>query len=376
MTHDNKHHAIDCYTMLGVRRGSSIREIKQAFRKLSMMTHPDRGGSNEAQARINHAYEILSDPVLRRRHDEALTAGTAPAPARERRRSKQAEEWESYFHKGRGIKSFKDRARKELAGKSEEIRSGYGGRVDALRAETCAVFRKVRNRWIISACSACAFLAAGFLYPWLWAGVILSGYMMYRNAMYGAGDEAVFVLNPEWDHIIKRQARKKITLESEAMLAHLEELSGGVARLFRDLRKTSGTRDEERTVLVRMLVHFFLLGYRPVAHDRENRLVTVSNGDEKIALRYRHRTGSPMNRAFIQKLVDYMDDNNVRKGFLFSTTGFSGNAAQLAEKHAIACYSVRELNAWIGGISSGQYPGPGGDVIEYMDNFMKFMRTI
>ncbi|GIZ38006.1 hypothetical protein CKM354_000143300 [Cercospora kikuchii] len=67
----------DYYKVLGVSRDADEREIKKAFRKLTVLHHPDKAAKNgitqeEAQkkmAAINEAYEVLSDPELKERFD-------------------------------------------------------------------------------------------------------------------------------------------------------------------------------------------------------------------------------------------------------------------------------------------------------------------
>jgi len=57
------------YAVLGVSKGASDDEIKRAFRKLVLKTHPDKGGSASAFIRITDAHDILNDYVKRRRYD-------------------------------------------------------------------------------------------------------------------------------------------------------------------------------------------------------------------------------------------------------------------------------------------------------------------
>ena len=59
------------YETLGVAPDASPEDIKRAYRKKSAKHHPDRpSGSTEAQAKVNEAYECLSDPVRRLSYDQ------------------------------------------------------------------------------------------------------------------------------------------------------------------------------------------------------------------------------------------------------------------------------------------------------------------
>lgn len=65
--------AEDFYTILGVTKQSSEKELKSAYRKLSAKFHPDKNpGDKTAQdkfIRINKAYETLSDPEKKKIYD-------------------------------------------------------------------------------------------------------------------------------------------------------------------------------------------------------------------------------------------------------------------------------------------------------------------
>ncbi|GIV27055.1 MAG: hypothetical protein KatS3mg027_0869 [Bacteroidia bacterium] len=61
------------YDILGVSRTASIEEIKIAFRKLALLYHPDKNpDTKELFVKILHAYEVLSDPVLREKYDRGI----------------------------------------------------------------------------------------------------------------------------------------------------------------------------------------------------------------------------------------------------------------------------------------------------------------
>lgn len=63
----------DYYGVLGVKRGASAQEIKDAYRRLALQYHPDRNksaGAEEKFKQISEAYAVLSDPEKRASYDE------------------------------------------------------------------------------------------------------------------------------------------------------------------------------------------------------------------------------------------------------------------------------------------------------------------
>lgn len=57
------------YDILGVKKDSTIDEIKKAYRNLAKQYHPDKGGNEERFKKINEAYETLSDQEKRNQYD-------------------------------------------------------------------------------------------------------------------------------------------------------------------------------------------------------------------------------------------------------------------------------------------------------------------
>ena len=67
------------YTELDVPVDASLETIKQRYRTLAQMHHPDKGGDEELFKRIKLAYEILSDPIRRKQYDIAGETTTTNA---------------------------------------------------------------------------------------------------------------------------------------------------------------------------------------------------------------------------------------------------------------------------------------------------------
>src|SRR6187455_3604943 len=64
--------ARDFYEVLGVGRNADQSEIQRAYRKLARTHHPDVNkdpGAEDRFKEISEAYDVLSDPELRRRYD-------------------------------------------------------------------------------------------------------------------------------------------------------------------------------------------------------------------------------------------------------------------------------------------------------------------
>lgn len=60
----------DYYNILGIPKDASDDDIKRAYKKLALKTHPDKNGGDDTEfKKINIAYETLSDPQKRNDYD-------------------------------------------------------------------------------------------------------------------------------------------------------------------------------------------------------------------------------------------------------------------------------------------------------------------
>jgi len=64
------------YKSLHLKPGASQEEIKKQYRKLSLLTHPDRTNNNPSTNtqfhEISEAYQLLSDPTFKKNYDKSL----------------------------------------------------------------------------------------------------------------------------------------------------------------------------------------------------------------------------------------------------------------------------------------------------------------
>ncbi|KAM6178966.1 dnaJ homolog subfamily C member 10 [Rhynchocyon petersi] len=91
----------DFYSLLGVSKTASSREIRQAFKKLALKLHPDKNPNNPNAhgdfLKINRAYEVLKDEDLRKKYDKYGEKGLA-----DNQEGGRYESWH-YYHYDFGI---------------------------------------------------------------------------------------------------------------------------------------------------------------------------------------------------------------------------------------------------------------------------------
>jgi DnaJ family protein A protein 2 len=73
----------DYYSLLNLHPKATADDIKKSWRKLVLITHPDKGGNKELFQKISHAYSILSDKEARALYD--ATGRTRDTAAADRR---------------------------------------------------------------------------------------------------------------------------------------------------------------------------------------------------------------------------------------------------------------------------------------------------
>eukprot|EP00292_Cryptomonas_paramecium_P011804 CAMPEP_0113693324 /NCGR_PEP_ID=MMETSP0038_2-20120614/19597_1 /TAXON_ID=2898 /ORGANISM="Cryptomonas paramecium" /LENGTH=296 /DNA_ID=CAMNT_0000615375 /DNA_START=226 /DNA_END=1115 /DNA_ORIENTATION=- /assembly_acc=CAM_ASM_000170 len=96
----------DYYSILGIKHTADDKEIKKAYKRLAIRTHPDINNQSDAKAAfllINEAYSVLSDSDQRRRYDRTYRPHQSYQSSRDtgERRSSTAFDFESYWNQFR-----------------------------------------------------------------------------------------------------------------------------------------------------------------------------------------------------------------------------------------------------------------------------------
>jgi len=61
--------SFEYYNILGIQPKSSIQEVKSAYKKLSIIHHPDKGGDEKKFQEISNAYNVLNNEEKKRAYD-------------------------------------------------------------------------------------------------------------------------------------------------------------------------------------------------------------------------------------------------------------------------------------------------------------------
>jgi hypothetical protein len=106
----------DYYKILGLPKGASQRQIKEAYRELAKRYHPDHDANLEwIMQQINEAYSVLSDPQKRRQYD----SGNYSEQSESSSQSSESSEEQPHGEKHEEYTYYDNRAEEE---KEDELR--------------------------------------------------------------------------------------------------------------------------------------------------------------------------------------------------------------------------------------------------------------
>ena len=381
MAATDQYKQFNCYLVLKISFEATPGEIKAAMRRASLRSHPDLGGSHAEQAKINIAYEILSDPVQRQAHDIYWNV--------RRPRSSQEKDRD-------GTRQSSNQSSTSSAGSSTQSFTGFMGRVDAAiqakKANVWGDFETTKKRkteeytkkfhdersTFFSVTGAGVFASAVALqYPLLWpvAG-FLAFISFYKFKGVNIGDQRISFISNDVSQKINQQAHKAAAKDCHDRAAAFDRYNCDLASIVQLTTRASSFDDSEIQVARRLTAALFLSGYNPSYYDSKNRTILFSDQDEKLLVRFRHRSGAAVNVAYVDKLCELMRFHHVSNGLLFCSPGLSGNAARLAARQRIKSYTLESMNQWIDEILRSDRVGPTGDVLASIDILGKFLSGI
>ena len=415
----------DCYKVLGVHVAAAPVEIRKAYYRASREAHPDRGGSHEGQVRVNLAYEVLSDPVARQAHDLFWYRFRAPvvvgpeAPGRPRPSGTSPEQpgaaepleallrrvGEALGHDGRAFRSTPGSPPSTAPARAAAGQSGGRPTVAAGRRDATAAAPRPRRedrgrRWTFAGASALSGLALGgtlsdlvlggslpILHTlWLgagagWIAFTATGLRRRRNGRGGATDGAESESGrkgpgPAAGAAVQRAEDARRDAAREVHDPRLGPYARGIAFLSGLLIRPTELDDSEDQLARRITAALFVMGYKPLGYDRRYRLLLFTDDEERLLIRFRHRTGAAIKVTFVQGMVDAMEYTGAPKGILFCSTGLSGNGAALASERGIKWYTLARMNEWIESVIRARYSGPPGDILVLLEHIVTFVSQL
>ncbi len=388
----------NCYNILRIPSSADPKLIRDAYRQQCKEVHPDVGGSHDEQVRVNLAFEVLSDPIQRQAHDRywATDEDITRAEGVRQQSSHHAAEGRS-THQGRPSgaqsKTTQQQARAPFDFLYRRVYEGIEKerrKVDATRpskiAETFALYaakfaeeRKNRNASLAFSIgiTMMALIASQLECYIVW----IIAFFAWTSFLKSAQGVTIGSLHVRFDeqnwreklyNAAARDADRACQNEIEALRRHLKHV-GTLAEL---LSRASTFDDSEEQVARRISSAFFLMGYRPVRFDREARVLVFTDGEERLLVRFRHRSGIATNIAYVKRMLDAMAYSGAQKSYLFCTPGLSGTGASLARQNGIKWYSLETMNKWIVETCRSEYAGPSGDILCHLDEFIAFLGNI
>lgn len=380
----------NCYKILEILPTASPQEIKSAWKQSSFKHHPDKGGSNDMQVKVNIAYEILSDPISRQAHDifwSVRATGYSRQTSESQKRNTTAtsnsrSESNSNQHSYNEAKySFLNALRTKIIQETEREKNRIWGELEKRKTSYKEKFLneisiKRRNVFLSFLAAIGLWFSASYISGCLFYVAIILAVSFFYNLLTGiAVGEKIFSFFVSEKEITKfSDGFAKTSCEDDVQ--KLSKYQTFLAILTDLILRSSSYDDSEEQIARRLTATFFLMGYVPYSYNSEDRVIVFEAGEDKVIVRFRHRSGIATNITFVEKLVNRMQAERISRGFLFCSPGLSGNAATYANSHSIKWYTLETMNQWITQVFRSDYGGPSGNIFTHLDNLGSFLSKI
>ncbi len=370
----------NCYEELKVWPAASPQEIRKARNHAAALHHPDRGGSHDAQVRINLAYQVLSNPIARQSHDihwriyqpnsigsTAMGCGdTQPASTEPEPRAK-----------GKSFGGFGRRVYDEIDRQKEVIWRDLNIKARKNEADYLNRYSNQSLNAFLTFLGLIAFSALALHYSVFWVFAICLGcFCLSTLAPVKIANRAFSIIDPNAVYNLRELAYQSAKQSCAANLKKVEAYLSSLATISQILFRPSTLDDSEEQIARRLAVAFFLMGYIPALFDKLHRTITFTDGGELIMARFRHREGGPTTTAYVEEMVELMTQQGISRGFLFCSSGLSENADNYAQKMDVIWYQLENMNEWINQVLKSDYSGPAGEALDNLDKLHSFIGHI
>ena len=355
-------------------------DIRRARNEASSRYHPDHGGSHEAQVRINIAYQVLSNPITRHSHDiywriyEARHFDSTPRSNGNAR----TEATESGSPAGcEPLEGFRRRVYIEVEKQKEKIWRDLKNRTQKIEAGLLIKYSNQCRRAILTFIALVAVSVLALQYSEFWAGAfVLACLCLSTLAPIKIENRSFSVIDPSAVYKLQEHAYELAKISCAADMKKVESYISTLALLSQILFRPSTLDDSEEHIARRLTVSFFLMGYIPVLFDSQLRTLTFSDGGEMIMARFNQRARRPIDITYVEMLVRIMTEQGISRGFLFCSSGLSGDADEYAREKRVVWRQLESMNEWIDQVLVSGYSGPAGEVLASIDYLQKFIGHI
>src|SRR5258705_2619938 len=370
--------ANNCYEILGAKPAASPQEIKSAYREASRRHHPDHGGSHEAMVRVVLAYEVLSNPVERVTHDlrwriEAKSYSSSGGDVPHTKGASVRQPQAAPRTKTAPVSGLKRRVQERVEAETKATWADLQNRADHLANEFRHRMGVARRgaAYAFAAVVICGAVAVKL--PLLWIAFALSALALFGKLSGPRVNGRTRSPLLFWGKELEEAASAEATNECSARASRLQRYQSALASIAELVLRPSTFDDSESQVARRITTAFFVLGYLPVAYSASDRTLLLSDGEEQVLVRFRHRPGAVVNISYVEKLVDAMRARRIKRGYLFCSPGLSGNAARFADEHNVRWYTIETMSQWIDDALMADYEGPDGDILQNIDTLESFL---
>lgn len=374
---------INAYETLRLDPGADDASIRRAYRRASRDAHPDRGGSHDAQVRVNLALEILTNPVARAEHDRHWRVRRFPERSSEPTLGGSAiRDLFTGPHfatvrlsNGRHGSGLERRVRERIQRDQERVRDDMSARRRALSAEYVRRFRSAQIEGGAALAIGLILCVAARYFPGVWllvAPLLWRGGQRLRGVTVGgvrlsiADFSATRRLDRQAAALAEESCRRDIACFDEPQRA-LEFLRDRVTATTSRPRDATGVRRKAMGV-------FFALGYSWHDGDPVAGWARFRRGEEAAIFCYKLTGNVAVGANTVDRWAALARESGDAVLYAYHPIGFSRNAHARAEKYGARLLSPVDLDLWAHSVWNSEAAGPSGEILTLLASLTQRMR--